>query len=233
MAGGTLKKHGQLRTWLERIALFGPAGLLTVAAFAVAYHFVQPAPPRNGNRLEGQGLYYYGRMHRELMAREGIEVTLVETAGSVANAALLTRGEADVAFIQGGTRSDEGNTPLRAAASLYSEPVSVFVRKDVPIAHIRDLRGRRVGIDREGSGTRAIALQLLADNGLDSTAVELSPLGSADAAAALRRGSLDAAFIVIGAKAQVVDDLLAAPDIRLFSFARAEAYHDSTASCRA
>ena len=47
MAGKTPTRYGWLRIWLERIGMFGPAVLLTVVAFAVAYHFVQPAPPRH------------------------------------------------------------------------------------------------------------------------------------------------------------------------------------------
>jgi TRAP transporter TAXI family solute receptor len=227
MAGGAPRKRGQLRNWLERIALFGPSGLLIVAAFVIAYHFVQPAPPRHIVMATGSkdGVYYdYGRIYRDLMAKEGIEVTLLETAGLVANVEFIARGEADVAFVQGGTRSGEGDTPLHALASLYYEPVWVFLRKDVRVSRLSDLRGRRVGIDREGSGTRAIALKLLADNGLATAELEMSPLGGSEAAAALRRGTLDAAFFVIGAKAPVVESLLAAPDIRLFSFERAEAY---------
>src|SRR5690242_11064012 len=47
MAGKAATRYGQLRNWLERIGIFGPAVLLTIVAFVVAYHFVQPAPPRH------------------------------------------------------------------------------------------------------------------------------------------------------------------------------------------
>ena len=73
MAGDTPTKRGRLRIWLERIGMFGPAILLTGAAFAVAYHFVQPAPPRHVVMATGSKhgvYYYYGRMYRDLMSRE-------------------------------------------------------------------------------------------------------------------------------------------------------------------
>lgn len=227
MAGKTPTKHGQLRTWLERIGLFGPAVLLTAAAFAVAYHFVQPAPPRHIVMATGSKdrvYYYYGRMYRELMAREGIEVTLLETAGATANIDLLSRGEADVGFVQSGTRSDDGNTDLRSLASLYFEPIWVFVRRDLPIARLADLKGRRVAVDAEGSGTRMLALQLLADIGLDGAKVGISPLGGAEAEAALRQGSLDAAFFIVPGNAALVRELFIAPDIRLLPVDRAAAF---------
>lgn len=227
MAGDRDTMRGKFRIWLERVGMFGPAVLLTIAAFAVAYHFVQPAPPRHIVMATGSKdgvYYYYGRIYRDLMAREGIDVTLKETAGSIANIDLLNRGEADVAFVQGGTRTDDGTTPLRSLASLYFEPVWLFVRGDVPIARLADLRGRRVAIDGDGSGTRIVALQLLADNGLDGTTVQISPLGGADAAAALREGRLDAAVFISAANAPYVRDLFAARDIRLLAIDRAPAY---------
>ncbi len=227
MTGETPTRYGRLRIWLERIGMFGPAVLLTVAAFAVAYHFVQPAPPRHIVMATGSKdgvYYYYGRIYRDLMAKEGIDVTLKETAGSIANIDLLNRGEADVAFVQGGTRGDDGTTPLRSLASLYFEPIWIFVRKDLPIQRLADLRGRRIAVDGEGSGTRAVALQLLADNGLDGAAVRISPQGGADAAMALRNGELDAAFFISAANASYVQDLFAQRDIRLLAIDRAPAY---------
>ncbi|HUH86065.1 MAG TPA: TAXI family TRAP transporter solute-binding subunit [Stellaceae bacterium] len=227
MTNETPRWQGRLRVWAERVGLYGPALLLILVGFAVAYHFVQPAPPRHIVMAAGSKdgvYYYYARMYRELLAKEGIEVTLLETAGSVANIGLLEGGKADVAFVQGGTRSDDGHTSLRSLASLYFEPIWVFVRKDAPIVRLVDLRGRRVAIDGEGSGTRVLTLQLLADIGLDDTAVRISPLGGADAAKGLREGRLDAAFFIIPANAPAVQDLFAAADIRLLAIDRAAAY---------
>jgi TRAP transporter TAXI family solute receptor len=227
MAGDAPTRYGQLRIWIERVGVFGPAVLLTVIAFAIAYHFVQPAPPRHIVMATGSKdgvYYYYGRMYRDLMAEEGIDVTLDETAGSIANIDRLNRGAADVAFVQAGTRSDDGNTDLRSLASLYFEPIWIFVRKDLKVARLADLKGRRVAVDREGSGTRVIALQLLADIGLDGGSVQISPLGGADAAAALRAGKLDAAFLINSANAPLMRDLFAERDIRLLAIDRAPAY---------
>jgi TRAP transporter TAXI family solute receptor len=229
MADNTPTKRGRLRIWLDRIVIFGPAIVLTVAAFTLAYLFVKPAPPRHIVMATGSkdgAYYYYGRLYHDLMAQEGIDVTLVETAGSTANIDLLNHGAADVAFVQGGTRDDDGNTPLRSLASLYYEPVWVFVRKSrPPIARLADLKGKRVAIDAEGSGTRLVALQLLADIGLDGGAVQISPLGGTAAATALREGGLDAAFFITGANTPVVRDLFAARDIRLLAIDRPAAFH--------
>jgi len=148
------------------------------------------------------------------MAREGIEVTLVETAGSIANIDLLNQQKADVAFVQGGTRSDEGDTKLRSLASLYFEPIWLFVRKDLPAAKLADLRGRRVSVGAEGSRTRSLALQLLSDIGSDTTNTRISPLGGAEAVAALGDETLDAAFLIGPGNSPVIRSLFAAPSVR-------------------
>ena len=227
MAGEAPWWQGYFRIWMERIGVVAPAILLTAAAFVVAYHFVQPAPPLHFVMATGaaDGVYdYYGRIYRDLMAREGIEVTLVETAGSIANIDLLNQKKADIAFVQGGTRSDEGDTPLRSLASLYLEPIWLFVRKDLPAGKLADLRGRRVAVGAEGSGTRSLALQLLGDIGLDGTNVRMSTLGGADAAAALNDETLDAAFLIGPGNAPVIRGLFAAPNARLLPIDRTAAF---------
>ena len=218
---------GQFRIWMERIGIVAPALLLTIAAFAVAYRFVQPAPPRHIVMATGapDGVYYYyGRIYHDLMAREGIEVTLVQTAGSIANIDLLNQGKADVAFIQGGTRNDQGDTPLRSLASLYFEPIWLFVRKDAPVAKLADLRGQRIAVGIEGSGTRALALQLLADIGLDDATAQIFAVGGGDAATALKEGRLDGAFLIGPANARIVRDLLVTPNVRLLPIDHSTAY---------
>jgi TRAP-type uncharacterized transport system substrate-binding protein len=56
---------------------------------------------------------------------------------------------------------------LTSLASLYFEPLWVFHRSDLRLTRLTDLRGKRIAVGAEQSGTKAIAMQLLADNGLD------------------------------------------------------------------
>ncbi len=57
-------------------------------------------------------------------------------------------------------------TGLRALASLYLESVHLLVTKDSGIGAVADLRGKRVSLDVEGSGTLVDALLILAGFGL-------------------------------------------------------------------
>ena len=227
MSPKSFRRERNIRTWPERARIFGPAILLSLLALIVTYHFVQPAPPRHivlATGQEGGAYFLYGLRYQAELAREGIDVTVRPTSGSIENIHLLQKGEADVAFVQGGTAASVDAPALRSLASLYYEPVWIMVRKQAHIERISDLKGRRIAIDREGSGVRPIAILLLADNGISSEAGTVLPLGEEDAANALRAGKLDAAFFVISPRAPVVRSALAIPDVRLLSIKRAPAY---------
>ena len=87
--------------------------------------------------------------------------------------------------------------------------------------HLGDLRGRRVAVDAEGSGTRVLARQLLADTGIGDHDIAAVALGGGDAAQALRDDRVDAAFFVIAARSEAVQQLLTAPDVGLLGVDRA------------
>ena len=149
------------RTWRERIAVVGPAMAIMVAGLVIAYQFIKPAPPRHIVFATGpeHGAYaYYGRLYQDRLQREGISVTVENTRGSIENIELLRDHRADIAFVQGGAAEDIEAPHLRSLASLYLEPIWIFARKDASIGRLSELRGRRVALDKEGSGTRAVVL---------------------------------------------------------------------------
>jgi uncharacterized protein len=98
------------------------------------------------------------------------------------------------------------------------------VRNHSGIERLADLKRRRIGIDQDGSGTREIALLLLADNGIDAKSATFLPLGGEEATSALRAGRLDAAFFVISPRAPIVHQVLAIRGVRLLNLERAPAY---------
>jgi TRAP transporter TAXI family solute receptor len=213
----------------ERWRLFGPAIALTLAGFIVAYQFVEPAPPSRIAIATGraEGAYHgFAERYAEILARDGITLEVRATSGSLANLDLLADPASgiDLAFVQGGTGTPAATTDLRSLGSLYFEPLWIFTREQPSPRRIPALAGRRVATGGEGSGTRAVALQLLADNGLTDGVATLLPLGGNEAAEALLAGEVDAAFFVASPKAPVIARLLKAKDIRPMSLARAEAY---------
>lgn len=193
--------------------------------------FVEPPPPRSiviagGGR---HGAYFrFARRYAAELAREGLAVEVRETAGSVENLRLLGEGAVAAAIVQGGVAGPEDRQRLVALGSLYREPLWVFTR-GAPVGRLAQLAGRRVGVGPEGSGTHAVARQLLAANGLGGAeGGSRADLVAADVGACarmLRAGELDAACFVAASTADYIQELLRDDQLALLSFGQHEAYH--------
>ncbi len=213
--------------WMAKLWVFGPALAIVIAGFAFAGKFVQPAPPDHLTIATGgtSGAYYaFAQKYREALAREGVALKILPTSGSVQNLELLRAGKVDAAFLQSGVADPKPDEPIYSLGSLYFEPLWVFYRAQMPIETLRNLVGRRVAVGGIGSGTRAAAEPLLARNGVTRDTAQIVDLAGDEAAAALRRGEIDAAFYVASAEAPLIAALLRDPGVQLLNFVRAEAY---------
>jgi TRAP transporter TAXI family solute receptor len=206
-----------------------PAVLLILAGFWVAYRFVDPAPPkvvRIATGAPGGAYAATGARYSQILASQKVRLEVVHTAGSVENLRLLQAGKdgVDVAFVQGGIGNPEGQPALMALGSLFYEPLWVFVRAAVPAKRLADLRGRRLAVGPDGSGTRALALELLRANGIPDDPALVLPTSGPEAVEALLRGSVAAAFFVTAKPLPALEPLLRSPAIRLMDFDQADAY---------
>lgn len=207
--------------------LFGPALIVTLLGFLLAYQFVDPAPPDHIRIASGNkdGAYYlFAQQYREYLAREGIELEVVTSAGSLENIQLLESGRVDLAFVQGGLADKATTGNLVSLGSFYYEPLWMFHRGELEINRLTGLKQRRVAVGAERSGTRALALQLLSDNNLHAADVRMLSIDGHEAAEALLAGEIDAAFFVASPKSPVVRSLLESESLKLMSFGRADAY---------
>lgn len=192
----------------------------------LAYQFVDPAPPNTLTLSAGskQGAYYkHAESYRDYLKQRGIEVTILESAGSLENVERLTQGKADVAFVQSGIANPE-NSRLASLGSLYYEPLWVFVRAGVDIKSLIEMKGKSIAVGAEGSGTRVLSLQLLKENGVDENNASLLATGGSKAADALLSGKVDAVFLVAAAHADMVWQLNRNAKVKLLNFDRTEAY---------
>ncbi|HED65456.1 MAG TPA: TAXI family TRAP transporter solute-binding subunit [Planctomycetes bacterium] len=221
LKGGPSRSREGLKVW-------GPVIALTLLGFLVALRFVGPAPPKTIVLATGSpdGAYQaFGERFREELKAAGIQVELRASRGSVENLDLLRSGDADVAFVQGGVLGAERANELEGIASLYFEPLWVFARSDLEFEHLSQLRGRRIAVGESGSGTHAIAMQLLAANGVRASAeTSLFELSTDDATARLLAGRLDALFLVISPTSPTVAKLLEDDGVRLVGIERHLAY---------
>ncbi|TQV81997.1 TAXI family TRAP transporter solute-binding subunit [Denitrobaculum tricleocarpae] len=223
------KRRRIFQSLWAQIAVVAPALILVIAGFVVAYQFVGPPPPDRIVMATGSesGAYHaYGKLYAERFREEGIELVLRSTAGSSENLSLLSDPDADVpvAFMQSGIGEPADHTDLKSLGSLYYEPLWVFVRSDGKPRRLTELSGLRIAVGAEGSGTRSVALALLADNGITDATASLAALDGVTAEAALQAGDIDAAIFVTSATSPRIRALLEAPGIALMNFERADAY---------
>ena len=212
-----------------RLMTFGSALLITLIGFVIAWQFVNPAPPRSVVIATGHpdGAYYlFAREYQEILARNGIELQIRTTAGSIENLALLQDDDSNVslAFVQGGSGTEADPGRLTSLASLYYEPLWIFYRDTRTLTRLTALQGKSIAIGEPGSGTHAISSMLLADNFIDSGSDNIQATGGDSAARALLQGEFDALFMVAGPEGPLLQQLLHRSDIRLMSLSRSAAY---------
>ncbi len=221
------------KTMKDALKVYGPLALLAIASIWVALSLIDPAPPSKVTFASGgsSGAYYsLAQQYREKLAESDVEVEVLETRGSIENLALLESGRADIAFVQGGIAGPSDREKLRSLAGMFHEPFWVFVRDEAAIEDFGDLRDVRLAVGPDGSGTRALALDLQAAWGGDWPDASRSPGAGLEAVSALKAGDLDAAAFSASISAPYIADLLETPGISLLPFDRAPALARRTAA---
>jgi TRAP transporter TAXI family solute receptor len=213
-----------LRSNWHVVTIAVTAGVVVCAALFL----LSSMPPRSiamATGPEGGGHYEIGRQYQELLARNGVELRLVATGGSVENLALLRdpKSGVDIALVQCGS---VGKVPgeLESLGTLFYEPLWIFHRSGLEGATLAALRGRKVSIGPVGSGSHALLLRLLKLNEMDQGVAELLRLPPQDAANKLLAGEIDAAALLASWDAPVVQQLITNDRVELFNLARTDAY---------
>jgi TRAP transporter TAXI family solute receptor len=214
----------------DLLATVWPLVLITVIGFVFAYQFVQPAPSRQISISAGTetGAYYaYARRYAAHLVAKGVTLEVRSSAGAHENLQRLKNGEVDIAFIQGGVQEELASgeeSQLRSMGSVAYEPVWVFYRHDSRVDELHLLKGKRIAVGKEGSGSYSLVTRLLEANGIKKHSSGLVQVAGPAAADALQRGEVDAVMIVSTVDAPAVQKMLHLPDVRLMSFSQADAY---------
>ncbi len=193
----------------------------------ISYQFIAPAPPKTLKIATGKadGSYYkYATMYHKILKKEKFDLQVIPTAGSVEALDMLEKNEVQVGFVQGGTAKKEDMKNLMSLASIYFEPLWIFYSKKLDIQYLYQLKGKKIYIGSQGSGTRALAQVLLKQNNINSSNTTFVDLKGMSAKDALDNGKIDALFSVISATSPKIAKLLTDKNAKLFSFKRAKAY---------
>lgn len=212
---------------LARTALL--AALALAACLWVSFQFLEPIPPRRIVLASGpeSGLYHrQAQRYKEALAREGVTLDLRVTEGAAENLRLLLdpKSGVDIAFMQGGVAKFPEANGVVMLASLYYEPLWIFVRRGERIDALSALAGKRIAVGLAGSGTRALAVTLLAASGVSADNATLLQLPADQAQRGLKVGEVDASLLVGGVRSPVIMAGLTDPALDLVSLAQADAY---------
>ncbi len=166
--------------------------------------------------------------YRTILARSGVKLRILPSQGSLENLKRLADPsfKVDIGFVQGGVAKGMNIDRLDSLGSISYEPLLIFYRSPAPIGLLSRFSGKRLAVGPEGSGTRSLALALLAANDIEpGGATVLTDLDAEDAAKALLDGKVDAVFLMgDAASPKIMRTLLRTPGIRLFDFTQADAY---------
>ncbi|MEH1017524.1 TAXI family TRAP transporter solute-binding subunit [Micromonospora sp. CPCC 206060] len=155
--------------------------------------------------------YAFGQSLATILNRElpNVRATVVVTAASAENVALVSSGRAELGFTQAdvlpSASTDTGPRPL-GVARVYDDLLHLVTTADSPVRRLPDLRGRRVSVGAPGSGTEITTNRLLSVAGLGGTAIRRERLGLDASVAALREGRIDAFFFSGGLPVKAIDE---------------------------
>jgi TRAP-type uncharacterized transport system substrate-binding protein len=218
-------------SWRDLATTVAPFLIAFVIAISITVHYLQPAPPTTLTVISGPDGSAFRRAadkYQKILARNEVTLKILPSSGSEDNLKRLLdpHSKVDIGFVQGGMAGATETSGLNSLGSLFYEPLYVFYRSPTPMKLLSELRGRRIAIGPEGSGTHALALALLKANGIEAKdAAQLSDLGGNAATLALLERRVDAAFMMSDSAApEDTRKLLHASDIRLFDFTQTDAY---------
>jgi uncharacterized protein len=185
--------------------------LSVVVAIGLAVEWVRES--RQVHRLviatgSPQGEYYpFAQALAAVVAHHQpkIAIEVLETEGAQQNLELLEQGEAQLAIIQSDTPPQPST---RAIAFLFPEVFHLVARSEANIRSFNDLRGKRVALMPEGSGSYKLFWSISQHYNLTESAFTPLPMSPDAAYTALRNGDVDALSRVLALGNSGMADLL-------------------------
>ena len=185
-------------------------------------------PPRTitlATGPEGSAYAQIAQRYRAIFARSGVDLRLQATAGSVENLAKLrdSRSGVSAGFAIAGLAGAKEASEVESLGTLFYDPLWLFERTLGKGFAFEGLAGKQVSLGSEGSGTRALANDLLVLAGTDTRRATLLDLPPAEAADRLFRREVDIVALVDSWDSPLIRRLVASPEISLVTFRRADA----------
>ncbi len=170
------------------------------------------------------GTYYaFATASLQAITTSEYDFKVVSTGGSQANIEGIEDGDYQFATVQNDVMNYAYKgingftapiTSFSAVACIYPEVVQLVATAASGIKSVADLKGKMVGIGDVGSGTYYNAIQILEAAGIDvENDIKTTPASFGDAAAGLKDGSIDAAFVTAGTPTTAITELATSTDV--------------------
>ena len=232
MKGKALKPLEAFRPLPRRKTMkwFLMAGVVALGILVWLVSLIHPMPPRVltlATGPEGSAYEIFGKRYKILLAKQGIDVRILTTAGAVDNLARLRdpKSDVDAGFVMGGTAQETDSTELVSLGTIGYEPMWFFTRKLHKDHVLKELRGKRVSVGPEGSDSRELVNELMKRKGLEmGSHFQVLGLAPEETERALLEDRIDAAILVNSWASPVVRKLAVTNGIELANFKRADAY---------
>lgn len=217
-------------SWRDLLVLLIPGLLLTMGVGWLGFTMIRPAPPDTVVIASGQedsSFHNNANKYAEVMSRHGIKVKVLTTDGSEENLDLLQKenGTVDVGFVQAGLVDEEETRNIMSLGTMYVQPFMVFYRGRGEIDHLGELKGRKIAIGPEGSGTNTLSLKLLKENGMTAADAQLLEIDGDDAVDAFKQKKVDVIFTTSElTRTHTMRELMRLPNVHLMNFLQADGY---------
>ncbi len=197
------------------------AALIAAAPAAAKITFVSIGTGGTG------GIYYpYGGGVAEVWSKyvPGVRAVAEVTGASVENVRLANKGETVVGEVMGdvakagyqGTSKFKGQKQnILAMAIMYPNLLQAVTLKDSGITNLEQVKGKKISTGSPGSGTNFMAEAVLKALGIPLDSFSDSRLSFTESANALRDGTIELGFWVVGPGTSSILDLATTHDIRI------------------
>jgi len=154
---------------------------------------------------------------------DGVTSMSETTGASVENSRLVASGESEMgmamanvawdAYVGEEAFEDDGELPIRTLFSMYPAQQHLITLEGSGIESVEDLVGKTVSVDAPGSGAEVTSYIILEAAGILDE-VETVNYSQPEAREAIVDGMVDAVFYNFASPAAVVDEIMAARDIK-------------------
>ena len=173
-------------------------GVATAIILGAYFHFTG-----QGNKLKmaggvpGSYFYSLAEVYQKELAKQGVELEIIQTKGAADNINYLNEGKVDIGISHGGLTTPTASPNLSSLGSISYEPLWVFQRKGTKvITDLSQLKGMKVATGLEGSGVAVIAKRLFEAEGVTNANTTIIQLSMKEAEKQLVAGQIDAAVFM-------------------------------------